>query len=563
MTIHSRAPRALIAVSALVLAACASAPEETAAPGSKRAATYHVLMAEIALQRGEYEVAAREYSEAAAGSDSVETARQATLVALEHGFDAAALASARRWSELAADPVEAQTYVGRLELRAGRVEEAVEAFVAVLAARDLPAGYATLEPLLLSAGESDTALAVARELAARHPGALPAVLALARTALRAGEEEAAVAAAERALALAPDSPEAGLLHAEALLASGDREAAIATARAAAGESQDSEVVREYALLLAAADETAAALTAVNELLQREPDNPDALRTLALINFRAGNLDVAWSDFGELVGLEEHHAEALYYLARIAEREERYWQAIRLYTQVGEGPYLLAAQQRVSIILTGLGQPEAALEHLEGFAERNPRYALDLLLPQAQILSRLERYDEAIAIYDRLLGLRPRSEPLLLSRAETKLRKGALEAALADYREAVRLRPESAAALNALGYTLADRTERYDEARELIEDALSRDPDNPAIIDSMGWVLFRLGDYEGAREHLELAWAELKNPEIAAHLGETLWRLGERGEAREILREAYERFPGSEPLRDTIERLMQGADDVQS
>jgi tetratricopeptide (TPR) repeat protein len=218
---------------------------------------------------------------------------------------------------------------------------------------------------------------------------------------------------------------------------------------------------------------------------------------------------------------------------------------------------------VSVILTRLGQAEGALSQLERFARRHPRQALDVRFTEAQLLEAMERYDEALEAYDEILAAKPPSLGLLLSRAEVELARGDTEAAVAGYREALALRPDSATALNALGYTLADRTDQLREARKLIERALEKEPDNAAIIDSMGWVLFRQGEPEKALPYLERAWELIRDPEVAAHLGETLWTLGRRQEAREILQEAYDEFPGSEPLRDTLQRLMEAAETSES
>ncbi|MEO0997702.1 MAG: tetratricopeptide repeat protein [Pseudomonadota bacterium] len=177
------------------------------------------------------------------------------------------------------------------------------------------------------------------------------------------------------------------------------------------------------------------------------------------------------------------------------------------------------------------------------------------MPRATLLAELGRTDEALAIYDGILELRPNSEPVMLTRAQTLLDADELEQAIEQYRDALAAHPDSALSLNALGYTLADRTEEYDEARALIERALALAPDNAAIIDSMGWVLFKQGELEEARIHLERAWSMIKDPEVAAHLGETLWRLGEKEEARAILKEAYDRAPNSKPLRETLKRLL--------
>lgn len=143
---------------------------------------------------------------------------------------------------------------------------------------------------------------------------------------------------------------------------------------------------------------------------------------------------------------------------------------------------------------------------------------------------------------------------MLGKAELLLSMDRVDDAIEQYRAAVKRWPDSALSLNALGYTLADRTTRYREARRLIRKALDMEPDSPAIIDSWGWVLYRLGDYEEALEQLERAYAELKDPEVAAHIVEVLWKLDRLEEARTVLEEAEVLFPDNRLLADVRERV---------
>ena len=117
-----------------------------------------------------------------------------------------------------------------------------------------------------------------------------------------------------------------------------------------------------------------------------------------------------------------------------------------------------------------------------------------------------------------------------------------------------MRPDNPHAYNALGFSYADRNERLPEARQLIEKALSMAPDDAAILDSMGWVLFRLGDLPEALSYLERSYGKREDPEIAAHLGEVLWTLGRQDDARRLLQDARKKFPSNAVLSETIKRL---------
>jgi len=276
--------------------------------------------------------------------------------------------------------------------------------------------------------------------------------------------------------------------------------------------------------------------------------------MAIINFRLDYLDVAKSDFEDLLASGNYTMDALYYLARIADRQSETEEAIRYYAQVTVGSNAIASQTRAAVLLALNGDEDKALAQLARFAEVNPTYAVDMLRARGQLLTSLERYDEALSYFDEVVGYRPDDEGVHLGRAELLLRMGRQEEAIKAYREAVRRWPDSSMSLNALGYTLADRTDRYSEAAKLIRKALKLDPESAAIIDSWGWVLFRQGKHEEALVYLEDAYEKLRDPEVAGHIVEVLWALGRTDEARQALDEADQLFPESSYLSDVRERL---------
>ena len=248
-------------------------------------------------------------------------------------------------------------------------------------------------------------------------------------------------------------------------------------------------------------------------------------------------------------------DALYYLGRIADRNSELEQAIRYYSQVTRGSNAIISQRRAAGIMSQMGDDEDALEHLSEFAGINPNYAVDMLQAKAQLLSSMERYPEALEYYDKVVAFRPDAEGARLGKAELLLRMNRLDDALALYRNTARRWPDSSMTLNALGYTLADRTDQYDEAEKLIKRALELDPDSPAIIDSWGWVLYRQGKNEEALVHLERAYEEFRDPEVAAHIVDVLWVLDRQADALTTLENAELLFPDSELLKSVRERLL--------
>jgi tetratricopeptide (TPR) repeat protein len=341
-----------------------------------------------------------------------------------------------------------------------------------------------------------------------------------------------------------------------LLLKGEEDAAIEYTARLVGDSPDPdpEARLELAIMYLAADRDDDALSQVNQVLLEQPARTDALRLMAIINFRQEHLDAAWSDFQDLLSTGRHTMDALYYLARIADRRQDYEQARTLYSRVISGPNAVVSQRRVGGILAQEGKFDEAMEHLDEFGNTHPNHAIDMIQARAQLLASEEQYDEALEEYDRFIAYRPDSESAVLGKAELLLRMDRLDDAIDKYREAVKRWPESAMSLNALGYTLVDRTDRVAEAARLIREALDLEPASPAIIDSWGWVLFHQGKYEEALVELERAYAGLKDPEVAAHIIDTLAKLDRLEEARAMLEDAEVLFPEHPMLEGVRERV---------
>ncbi|MFQ6003962.1 MAG: tetratricopeptide repeat protein [Woeseia sp.] len=517
----------------------------------------HVLRAETALRRQEYKKVSSEYRKAAEISEDVDIAKQATRTAFSYGFNEDALHSARRWLELDEESDEALLYVAQLQLRVGDIRGSRRSFNRLLN-RGEPApdeGLISLIPFL-SREDSEDAAELMRQLAKPYKNSARAQYAAGVMALQAGDSEEAGDRATRALKLEPDWLQAHLLRARAMLLAGDQDAAIDYTSRLVGDDPDPdpEARMELAIMLLSAGRDDDALSQINQILLEQPARTDALRLMAIINFRLENLDAAWTDFQDVLSSGHYTMDALYYLGRISDRRSEHDQAVRLYSQVQRGNNAVVSQRRASAILAQQGKGEEALAHLRKFGDDNPPYAVDMVEAEAQLLVSLQRYPEALDVYERLIEYRPESETAVLGKAELFLRMGRLEEAISEYRQCVKRWPDSAMSLNALGYTLADRTGEYAEAERLIEKALKLDPDSAAIIDSYGWVLYRLGKNERALEELQRAYEILKDPEVASHIVEVLAKLGRGDEALRFLEEAELLNPDSALLKDVRERV---------
>ena len=550
---------AVFAVTALLLLSLISVADET----QPSDASAHVLRAEIALHRMDYLEAAREYRLAAETSKSVDIARQATRIAFSYGFYEDGLISATRWLELEQDSDEALFHVARLQLRLGDVRNARRNYKKLIERNDAEPDERLLSLIgVLGQEDAENADAVMRWLAKPYKDSAYAHYSAAVTALRAEDVEYAQKRALRAIELSPDWMRPKLLYGRSLMIAGDQEAAIDyIARLIGDDPQpDPEARMELALVMMAAGRDDDALSQVNQIQYETGSQPDALRLMAILNFRQENLDAAWEDFQDLLSTGRHTMDALFYLARIADFRGESERAIRLYSQVKDGSHTVTAQRRASALIAyQRDEPDAAVERLDEFARDNPSFAVDMVQAKAQLLASLERYDEALTNYDKMVTFRPDDEGIALGRAELLLRMDRIDESVDQYRNVVKRWPESALALNALGYTLADRTEQYKEAEKLIRKALKYDPDSPAIIDSLGWVLHKRGQHEAALVELQKAYEKLDDPEVASHIVEVLFALNRNDEARQFLADAEEKSPENPLLQDVRERLFADAE----
>lgn len=546
---------AFATLAALMLAISPHALADDEAPDS---ASARVLQAEIALKDGDFLRAATEYRKAAEQSESADLSRQATRLAFNYGFNEEALIAAKRWFDLDPDSDEALIHLAQIQLRLGQVRNARRSFRALIERGEQPADQ-RLYSLVAFISDEDPqhADALMRGLTKPYDDSALAHYAAAAVALQADDLEHALERANRAMELDAEWLKAKLLYARILLISGESDKAIDYTARLIGDDPDPDpdARMELALMYMAAGRDDDALSQVNQVLLERASRTDALRMMAIINFRQNNLDAAWDDFEDLLASGDYTADALFYLGRIADYRQEYDRAIRLYSEVRAGSNAIAAQRRASALLAfEKDDPEAAIERLDDLADRRPRYAVDMVLAKAQLLASLERYDEALDSYDRAVRFRPDDESAALGRAELMLRMDRLDDSIAAYRAAAKRWPESSMTLNALGYTLADRTDEYREAEKLIRKALKYDPDSPAIIDSFGWVLHKLGRHAEALEQLEIAYEKFPDHEVAAHLVEVLATLEREDEALELLVSAEADHPDSELLKDVRERF---------
>jgi tetratricopeptide (TPR) repeat protein len=545
-------------ISLLTLTITLSFPPALADESASSEASAHILQAEMALQRNEYLKATVEYRKAAELSDSVELARKATRLGFTYGFNEEALLSAKRWIKLDKDSDEARAFLGQLYFRLDDLRNSRRQFERLIKADPNDPGKRLLSLLgyLSDERQPERADKLMRSLAKPYPKSAMAHYAVAVLALQADDAQYAKARATRAMELDPDYLRPKLLYARALMFEGERDKAIEYLAHIIGDSPrpDPDARMELALMYMLAGRDDDALSQVNQVLLEQTGRLDALRLMAIINFRLERLDAAWDDFEDLLASGQYRMDALYYLARIADYREQYERAVLLYKEVRFGSNTVFSQRRASALLAHqLDDVDGAFKLLDDFAAASPSNAVDVVTLKAQLLISLDRYEEGLALFDKAIEYRPDNENMILGRAELLLRVGRIDEAVVGYRQAIKRWPDSATALNALGYTLADRTDKYEEAEKLIRRALKIEPESPAIIDSLGWVLYKLGRHEEALHELQRAYEKLNDHEVASHIVEVLAVLDRHDEALELLESAEKKTPDSKLLNDVRER----------
>jgi len=521
---------------------------------------YHVLVGELAAQRNALDQAAFHYLEAAQLSRDPELAESATRYALLAGDEDMALLAALRWSSLVPDSVPPRELIARNHLRQGRLDALYAESVAIIArhpeGRD--EGYREVALLLSSdATYADPALAVMQRLVNDEPQRAAGHYAYGLLAVRVGQHDLSIQQADAALALERDWPEAYLLKMGAQVRSGQMAQARQTFDRAMANADDVVLWRlSYARLLLEADQTDAAAEQYREVLLSDSNNPDALYALALLAMQERRLVESYRYLLTLFESGQRRDDAAWFLAQIEEERENYREAYSWYGAVTGGSRVTDAQLRRAYVLYKSDGLVRAQGYLTELGRRNSDLGQRLYAAEAELYFEDGQPVQALQRYEAGLREYPEDPDLTYGRAMMHAELGNIPAAEQDLRGLLEREPNDARSLNALGYLMTNHSDRYQEAHALIERALTLTPDDPAVIDSMGWIQYRLGNLERSLELLQEAFRRQPDPEIAAHLGEVLWQLGQRDKAHDVWRTALADNPSHRVLRETVDRLSQ-------
>ncbi len=515
---------------------------------------FKFLVAEVAGQRGAIGIAQSTYLDLARQTRDPRIARRAVEVAMFARDQAGALEAARLWAAGEPDSERARQTLVALLLNAGSLAEA-EPILRTLLKQDSANGFLHLSALMGKLRDTREALELVERLAAEYPTLPEARFAVAQAAAGAGRFDRALEALQEADRLRPGWEPAALLSVQ-ILGKTSRADAMRFMRDFLAIYPDAREVRlAYARTLVNASQFTEARDEFTRLTRDYPQNPEVSFSAGLLSLQMGDLDQAHDFLSKTLEYSPRDPDTVhYYLGQAAEQMKRPDAATAHYLEVRSGNYLVSARARQAAILARAGKLAEAQALLAATRGENDAQNVRLVQAQAELLRDSKEQAAAFDVLSEGLKRFPDSADLLYDRAMVAEKLARLDALEADLRRVIVLRPDDAQAYNALGYTLADRTNRLAEALALLDKALALAPEDPFILDSVGWAQFRSGNLARAQEYLERAYKVRPDPEIAAHLGEVLWARGQRDEAGTLWQASLQAHPQNEVLLETLHRF---------
>ena len=527
--------------------------------GLSQKLVFEYLLGDLAARRGKPVTAADAMTRAAELSGDERLVLHAFSLSMEADRFEQALAMSELMEQLIPSDPRARTMRLQALIALERADETFEVVVAFLKAmpEETASTLQHLAEVLSRQDDPSRWLPLLARATSRYADLPEAHFAYAWLAYRAGDTETADRALAQAMVLKPGWEKAALLELSRLREQGQRERVHEYAKDYLAEYPDRGHFRlTWARLLTEWDEIHLALTHFEKLIEIDPDHNDALFAAGILNLDLDEHQRAREQLVHFLELAPEEDRARLYLARIASELENYDEALEWLEQIQSLQFHFDAQVRIGFVLADAGRFEQALEHLADIVPKTQEQQVRVYLAREQVLRDSDQPQAALKLLDAALLEIPDDPDLLYSRGLVTAMLHMVDRHERDMRQLIALEPDNAHAYNALGYTLADQTDRYDEALELIRKALELLPDDPFILDSMGWLQYRMGNLVAALEYLQQAIDQSPDAEIAAHLGEVLWMTGAKDEARTTWRDGKNTDPGNPVLIDTLRKFGQ-------
>ncbi|MEH6551443.1 MAG: tetratricopeptide repeat protein [Pseudomonadales bacterium] len=556
----------LIFISLLLMTACATTTdvkpepvadvkvvtEERIIPLSEEA-LLDLLVAEIAGQRGNFEEALPRYQRQAVATRDTEIVARAAQMASYIGTNKEALESSSLWLEIEPESTEAAALYTSALIREGRILEAIDSIESKLdEGEEVNFTALAANSLELSDKEIKAVLERFTELMTRYPHNTSLQLGRAILVSRFDPEEA-LQTARQVRADDPDSEHAIGLEANFLIQLGRKDEALQVLQLAIDDGAGSGLQLQYARLVSQKD-MIKARSLLMDLLEQQPGNGEVIYSLAVLNRELGLYGDADNFYHQLIHYARYESEGHYYLGLLAQRKGLLDLAAGHYEMVQADSHFLPAMQKLAAIRVNDNQVSEFSEFLQRQRLRYPDFSIELYLLESSVLMSTENYPKTHQILSSALQQYPDDTELLYARSLVSDKRGDFPLLESDLNVILSSDPDNAMVLNALGYSLSNHTQRYDEALAMIQRSLKLEPGEPAALDSLGWVYFKMGKLPSAILYLTEAYKRSPDPEIAAHLGEALWASGHPEQAKKLWQDALTEAPEHPVLRDTIRRL---------
>jgi tetratricopeptide (TPR) repeat protein len=522
---------------------------------------YNALVAELYSYYGELEKATDYYSRIPTGNDSLEASRRLAELAFEQNNDVLALQAIDRWIKIEPESSSALRQRAILYIRNDNINAAAkDLFELQKVIDDEQPGHGIIfvTSLVSLEEEKEKAYQAFKKYSdlTNHP--TEAKLALSALALNGNKFEEAAQAVKvlRNSGEQGDRDRATLMYAKALVGMEKKQEALDELAPHFDETKNIELKLEYARLLIMNEQMTEALSAFRKLSTQYPDNADVYYTLGLLYLEQKQFENALPVLNRLIDLPGRRGEGFYFLGETYEGLQDYEAAIEAYQEAIDMGFYKEAQVRLIFLKKDMKGLDAALDDLQSMRETydSEDDLLDSWLIEGGLYYEAKNYEKSLEAYKEAKSYDSKNIDLLYAESLVYTAMEDIPRTEAVLRELLDEDPENASALNALGYTLVLHTERFDEAKELIEKALEIKPNDPAITDSLGWVEYRLGNLEEAERLLRKAYDALPDPEVAAHLAEVLLKMGRKEEAEKMLKEMTVKHPKDEHLIDVKKKF---------
>ncbi len=518
---------------------------------------YKYLLGEIAGQRGDLSLASQLFLDLAKQTRDPRLAERAAKSAAYARQQRLALEAAILWAELDPDSLEAQQASSQMLISTGDIQSAIPHIKILLAKENMRAdGFLYINDLLGQQKDKKAVYEVIKELAQPYPQSVESQFALARAAWLAEDKDAAKTALVNASKLRPGWEPSAQMQGQILAGDSPDEAVNFFKDFLTKYPEAHNVRMSYAKLLVSLKRHSEAKPEFIKLSESAKNNPETSAVVGLLSLEADELDMAKKYLQQALDNDFHDREQLYiYMGRTEERQKNDAKALAWYDQVPpNNNHYLEAKLSTANVIARTKNLDAAISMLDKLQDISIEQRLAIVQSQAGMLSQANRFQDAYNLIEKTVNTVPNTPPLIYDYAMAAERIGKLDVMETQLRKVIALQPDYAAAYNALGYSFADRNIHLTEAKTLIETAHKLSPDDHYILDSLGWVEYRLGNYAVAVEYLRKAHSIQADPEISAHLGEVLWKQGLQEEAKKIWESALKEFPENTILVSTTKKF---------